>query len=348
PDRPAMDRPNRPATDRPDRPAMDRPDRPAGPPGFAVFAAPVLPAAASAPFPWSFSGFPLPRRGRRVGGHSLLELLIAAVLGGMIVTAALSVYQARRDGQARRVDEARMRMDGQAAVDLLRAHTRLAGYGLSFAAGTARPLPAIVNCPAGAWQRSSCLRSVPGSDGLMIHYRADAVSAGRGAGTLALLDCGGRLLPRRGTVTAARVAVLRGRDGESPRLHCRGLGQGGSDPLVEGAERLQIRYWLAGLRGPLAANAVGDPGPAIRAVEFCVTVRGHMRVPWRGTAPPGAYRDCERRWQPAARDGYARRTFTVTVALRNSEDAAGDAAGDAPGMGGAMERAAGGDAERRS
>ncbi|MGI4983075.1 MAG: hypothetical protein ACRYGL_07075 [Janthinobacterium lividum] len=351
-DRPAIDRPaiDRPATDRPatDRSAIDPLARL---PGSAAFASPVPPAAASKSFLLSPSGFPLSRGKRRVAGHSLLELLIAAVLGAMTVTAALSVYQVRRDSQARRIDDARMRMDGQAAVDLLRAHARLAGYGLSFAAGTARSLPAVLNCPADAWRKSSCLRANPGSDGLVIHYRADAVSASMDAGMVALLDCGGRLLPGRGTVTAARVAVLKGRDGEPPRLHCRGQGQGGSDPFVEGAERLQIRYWLAGPRGPLAASAVGDSGLAIRAVEFCVTVRGHMRLPRRGAAAPGAYRDCEGRWQPAAPDGYARRTFTVTVALRNFGDVAGEAAAGVQGVQRVARRAAraaGHGTERRS
>ncbi|MGI4857896.1 MAG: PilW family protein [Janthinobacterium lividum] len=263
-------------------------------------------------------GSPLSRGSTRAAGHSLLELLIAAVLGGMVVTAALSAYQARRDSQAQRVDDARMRMDAQAAIDLLRTYARLAGYGLSFTPGTSSSLPAIRPCLAGARPGLSCLRSIPGSDGVVIHYRADAVSASKGAQTRQLLDCGGRLLSARGAVTAARVAVREEDASGLPRLHCRGLGQNGGDPLVEGVERLRIRYWLPGRPEPVAAHALGDDAPAISGLEFCVTVRGHSRLPRRGLAFAGAYRDCDGRWQPAAQDGYARRTSAVTVALRHS------------------------------
>ncbi|MCY0387662.1 hypothetical protein OVY01_10540 [Robbsia sp. Bb-Pol-6] len=265
-----------------------------------------------------------PSRSRaRAAGHSLLELLIAAVLGGMVVTTALSVYQMRRDGQARRVDDARLRLDGQAAIDLLRAYGRLAGYGLSFAAGTSRALPAIVNCPAGASPGPVCLTSVPGSDGLVMRYRADPASASEGAESRRLLDCGGYLLSSRGTVTAARIAVRKDANYGLLRLHCHGPG-GGSDPLVEGVERLRIRYWLPGAREPLAAQALGTHTRSVRGMEFCVTVRGHVRRP-RGAAPGSGYRDCDGRWRPAAQDGYLRRTFTATVALRNAATAQGDA-----------------------
>ncbi|CAH2782419.1 MAG: Type IV fimbrial biogenesis protein PilW [uncultured Paraburkholderia sp.] len=61
-----------------------------------------------------------------------------------------------------------------------------------------------------------------------------------------------------------------------PELYCEGNGKTGSaQPLVEGVEKVYIKYWLAAGAAALEASALtADQWPKVVAVDLCVLVRG--------------------------------------------------------------------------
>ncbi|HEY1995530.1 PilW family protein, partial [Paraburkholderia sp.] len=101
--------------------------------------------------------------------------------------------------------------------------------------------------------------------------------------------------------------------GES-ELYCEGSGKVGSaQPLVEGVERLRVRYWLAGAQSALDASALAaGQWVDVVAVDLCVLVRG---------APQGRrtrYVDCDGVSATGA-DMRVRQAFWRRVAIRNNE-----------------------------
>jgi type IV pilus assembly protein PilW len=106
-------------------------------------------------------------------------------------------------------------------------------------------------------------------------------------------------------------ASVSGSTGE-PELYCEGNGNAGSaQPLVEGVERVRIKYWLAGAPDAVDASAVpADQWTEIVAVDLCVLVRG---------TPQGQrsrYVDCDGVSALGA-DLRPRQAFSRRVALRN-------------------------------
>jgi type IV pilus assembly PilW-like protein len=83
-------------------------------------------------------------------------------------------------------------------------------------------------------------------------------------------------------------AKASGSTGE-PELYCEGSGKpGSSQPLVEGVERLRLRYWPAGAPAALDASALAPhQWSSVVAVDVCVLVRGA-----RDTVQSG-YVDCD-------------------------------------------------------
>jgi type IV pilus assembly protein PilW len=106
-------------------------------------------------------------------------------------------------------------------------------------------------------------------------------------------------------------ARVSGSTGE-PELYCEGSGKAGSaQPLVEGVERVRLRYWLTGGLSAIDASAVtADQWASIAAVDLCVLVRG---------APQGRrmrYVDCDGVSALGA-DTRPRQAFWRRVAIRN-------------------------------
>jgi type IV pilus assembly protein PilW len=110
----------------------------------------------------------------------------------------------------------------------------------------------------------------------------------------------------------ARVSASTG----EPELYCEGNGKTGSaQPLVEGVERVRLRYWLGGGLNAIEASAM-TPGQWSRivAVDLCVLVRG---------APQGRstrYVDCDGVSAIGA-DTRVRQAFWRRVAIRNQTEA---------------------------
>ncbi|MCX8565644.1 MAG: type IV pilus assembly protein PilW [Glomeribacter sp. 1016415] len=261
---------------------------------------------------------------RRQTGHTLLELMIAFALGLMLILAAVTLYRGQRELFEQIVQRARRMDAGLTALHLMSVHLRLAGFA---GPGDAPPGVAILGCSLG--RPRNLLDSSPkttvcepnaasGSDGIEVRYRADEVNTWASAEGCAT-DCLGQAIVTddASQAGAAALAVNRFFVRASPstravELYGEGSGRFNiAQPMVEGIERLRIRYWLAGASRLVEASAVPPAAwPQVAAVELCVLVRGTQR------SLATSYIDCDGR-RVTASDGLPRDAFTTWVALRN-------------------------------
>ncbi|WJF90846.1 PilW family protein [Paraburkholderia bonniea] len=261
-------------------------------------------------------------------GHTLLELLIALALGLVVTAGAVSLYQSQRNAFQRAGDALQMNEAGRAALTLIGQQIQMAGFtfaDLPRDQRPAQPLPAVFGCsgarPAGsgAGGKFTCSPLASQSDGILIRYFDDGLATWRSAAGLAT-DCLGQgvnsVSPMGAAITNLYYARMSGSTGQ-PELYCEGSGKPGSaQPVVEGVERLLVRYWSEGAVQALAAHMLTpEQWRHVVAVDVCVLVRG-------GVQPQAApYVDCEG-VTGVSSDSRMRRAFWRHVALRNVQGGA--------------------------
>lgn len=262
------------------------------------------------------------RRSGPSRGHTLIELVIAMALGLIVTAGAVSLYRTQRAALTRAGDAIQMRDAGLTALTMIGQQLQMAGFFPADASQDDRPAP-LFGCsgghPAGGDDSLACETLAGRSDGVAIRYVGDNVStwpSSSGQST----DCLGQAvtnvssaLSGKGVLIVNRYyAKASGSTGE-PELYCEGSGKPGSaQPLVEGVERVRLRYWIAGAPAALDASAVmAAQWLKVVAVDLCVLVRG---------APQGrrfAYVDCDGVSVTGA-DMRARQSFSRRIALRNN------------------------------
>jgi type IV pilus assembly protein PilW len=253
-------------------------------------------------------------------GHTLLELTIAVALGIVVTLGVLSAYRSQRQAFAYASDAARIHEAGMNALMLVGEQIQMAGFT---GADSLAPLagPAIFGCsagrPVGADSALACEALSGRSDGVAVRYEGDAISTWAASNGGQVTDCLGQAAGASGVEIVNRYhAKVSGSTGE-PELYCEGSGKvGTAQPLVEGVERLRLRYWTAGTAQPLDASALArDAWATVVAVDLCVLVRG-AAFPRRTR-----YVDCDGA-QAVASDGRARQAFWRHIVLRNVVQAA--------------------------
>ncbi len=253
---------------------------------------------------------------RRQRAHTLVETLIALVLAAFVLAAAMSLYRVQRSVHGASVEAAHVRDAATTALELIAQSIRLAGFAPIDWPRHARFLP-LFGCtaarPAGDAWLPDCTAAMPGSDGLLVRFVGDTISTSPTASGL-VTDCLGQGV---GQASAHPLVVNRyfvrtsGSTGE-PELYCEGSGRPGiAQPLVEGVERLRLRYWLRDRREWRDASSIaGEAWAGVLAVEVCVQVRG---MP---SASATRFVDCSGSAQ-AVRDGRPRWIARRWFALRN-------------------------------
>ncbi|MFP4905086.1 PilW family protein [Paraburkholderia sp. BR14261] len=252
--------------------------------------------------------------GVQEAGHTLLELTIAVALGLVVTLGALSAYRTQRLAYAQANDAARIHDAGMNALMLIGEQIQMAG----FVAADARSPPggrAIFGCtagrPVGTDVALACELLPSRSDGLAVRYQGDSVSTWPVANGQ-VTDCLGQAVGVAGVEIVNRYhAKVSGSTGES-ELYCEGSGKvGTAQPLVEGVERLRLRYWTAGAAQAVEASALArDQWASVVAVDLCVLVRG------AAFARRTRYVDCDG-VQALGADGRARQAFWRHIVLRN-------------------------------
>lgn len=261
-------------------------------------------------------------------GHMLLEWLLAAAIGLVVLAGALMLYRAQRESFAQAADAARMREAGAAALTLVGQQIQMAGYApLEQPMLRARVTPGVFGCqsarPVGASEgiELGC-KTVGsdrlGSDGLIVRYADDGVSTWRGASGEPT-DCLGQGVASHGehAVIVNRFYVAQSRSRDEPELYCAGNGHSRTpQPIVEGVDRIELRYWLRGADEPTRASALAPMQWAdVVAIDLCVVVRGLRSSNARG------FVDCSGQEVPNP-DGRQRLSLSRHLVLRNRQEVA--------------------------
>lgn len=254
-------------------------------------------------------------RASREGGHTLLELTIAVALGLVVTLGALSAYRSQRQAFAQASDATRIHEAGMNALMLVGEQIQMAGF---VGADAQAPLagPALLGCssgrPTGPDAALVCESLTSRSDGIAVRYRGDDVSTWA-ASNGQVTDCLGQAAGAVGVEIVNRYHAKTSSSTGEPELYCEGSGKvGTAQPLVEGVERLRLRYWPAGGAQALDASAFSrDQWASVVAVDLCVQVRG------AAFARRTHYVDCDGA-QAVGADGRARQAFWRHIVLRNT------------------------------
>lgn len=291
---------------------------------------------------------PFPTRCRRPArGLSLLEVMVALVLG-LLVLAAVFLSSAGMVTASRQQRAASlMADDALLALSLIRRDLLMAGYvhpasisGGQFAAENGllpqRPvfgcLAGFVSAEAPVAQGTCQPATAARADALEINYEATAASVdlsaqGRltGCQGAELKDAQGQV-PATAVDASTRLTTSHRYYVASGQLLCASAASQ-AQALVPNVEALRVSYgvspgWQADqpdTRRPVRyANAadVGNAWNNVVAIHLCVLMRSAEAVLDKKEQATQAYTDCEGQAQSAA-DGFQRRAFATTVALRN-------------------------------
>lgn len=253
---------------------------------------------------------------RSLRAHTLVEVTIAMALGLLILGAALSLYRSQRVTHALATDAARLRDAASMSLIMIAQQVQMAGFVPLDARHRLRA-PGLFGCtgarPVGADAEPRCEPLAGGSDGVLVSYIGDEVSTWATADGYAS-DCLGQGVGPAGgqpTIVNRYYARVSASTGE-PELYCEGNGRPGvGQPLVEGVERLRLRYGLGGAGQWVdAASMPARMWAEVVAVEICVQVRG------AATGRVTRYIDCDGHALDAA-DTRSRLVLHRYVAVRN-------------------------------
>ncbi|WP_310630448.1 PilW family protein [Paraburkholderia sp.] len=255
-----------------------------------------------------------PARERKASGHTLLEFTIAVALSLVVVAGALAAYRSQRQAFAWSADAARIHEAGVNALTLIGEQIQMAGFVAADAPGQLAG-PPVFGCAGGrvggADANPTCEVLSNRSDGLALRYQGDGESTWLSTNGQ-VTDCLGQAVGANGSEVLNRFHAKASSSTGEPELYCEGSGKAGTaQPLVEGVERLRLRYWLAGAAQALDASALArDQWGSVIAVDLCVLVRGAP------LARRTRYVDCDGA-SVMPTDGRARQAFWRHVAVRN-------------------------------
>lgn len=285
----------------------------------------------------------MPPRRQQQSGLSLVELIVAMVIGLTVVGAALAMYvssgfTSRGSGALSQMTE-----DASIALSLLRSQVAMAGYSRPTGVGADGTLvkqytgTAVFGCTGGATADTkagllnsmACADNGALPDSIAVLYQADT---GNTVPTTASIptDCLGNGITINGAFYVAenRYYVDNG------TLMCLGNGSTMPQPLVENVFDLKILYGVAGTNSPggttltngvaeryLTAQETSDTKTPpvssalwqqVTSARICVVVRSETAV-LEEDAP---YFDCAGAPQTPS-DKHLYRAFTTTVVLQN-------------------------------
>ena len=297
-------------------------------------------------------------------GRTLLESMISLAIGAVLIGAVLlTVSSSGLSG--RRLDaQAALNEEGRIAVNQLAADLRMAGYWQPTSEvlsvdGTLGGQPMVFGCVEGfvaadaAWADLDCASGAEAGSGtggaVAVRYEAGE------AGTAMALDCGGQDVRAAGlNLVEDRFYVRAPGDASdaSPGLYCQPTTGGDPILLVEGVERMVLRYGLSPIAASPVVNRAFDAPAlegrtsryrlasaldrscaagamsatswcAVTAVDVCLL----LRTP-DGTSdtPSVPYLDCDNELRTVA-DRRLRSAARTTVTLRNRAAAVPGGAG---------------------
>lgn len=265
-------------------------------------------------------------------GASLIEMMLALTLAGMVIAAAVALLSSAFASMATQSGDAELRQRGAFALAALRRSLQLAGYRNwdgrdGSVVSSVETMPAVYGRDDCAFDVHACQRAPNRSD--LIEIRHDGAGASPGDGSI--IDCAGRRVAGTGGTRVRSVFYVAASGHGELALYCRygtDTGMGRAEALIEGVENFQVLYGVD-MNGDgvaeqfLAARAMSQADwPRVTAVMFALVLRGpsQARLPvqqrqWalfdpRYTAADGAF-------MPPRTPRRLRYRVTATVLLPN-------------------------------
>lgn len=195
---------------------------------------------------------PLRRPERRQRGFTLIEIMVALMLGLVVIIGVIQVFLGTQ--QSARIQQAasRMQEDGRIAVNLLTRYIRLAGYTTNpWDKGSTAWAPArgLRGFPTSALFTkkgqviSGDTGNINGMDSIRVRYQ--------GASDDSITTCLGRIVPV--TELADITLSLSADDPVNGRsLQCTDNNTGATEPLIGGLENIQIWYGISQDQGSVS------------------------------------------------------------------------------------------------
>lgn len=289
------------------------------------------------------------RTRRSQSGYTMLELLIAMTIGGVMIGSVLLAVSGTGVTGRGQTALSQFTEDGQVAISIISNQLRMAGFWIPES-----PLPSldtaqsmIFGCEDGFADVSASFPALTcaasgGSDAIAIRYDARPLPV---AGSVAA-DClgatGSTINTTDGGMAYNRFYIAND-PGGNPALYCRGNGSATGQALISNVESMQITYGVAAIAtapaGPILFDRSSFAGSTVRYVDadFFTTVDCPRTAPnqnaWcsvtsirvcllmrsddnRAQEANTPYTDCNGNVISQA-DRRLRRAMTTTVSLRN-------------------------------
>lgn len=296
----------------------------------------------------------LPARSSR--GMTLVELLVAMVIGLFLIITVVSVFVTTTASSRVSVITAQMNEDAALAIELLQEQIRLSGYsGQNAGTRNFTEVP-LLGCDGGFTAASATnpfnqliCNTGSGPDALSLRYEATELNSGLSNNGLPS-DCTSAGIAPAIQGNGANISIADNRfyiendvrNANTPTLFCRGSnGAGGFNPrsaLIPNIEDLQLRYAVTRL--PVAGQVMpqqvtahvdaSDPAlgniplnwSRVAAVHICLVARSAQPVPLgdNQAGDVGRFVDCNDVVQNPV-DRFLRRSYRTTVFLRNARPA---------------------------
>ncbi|MDH6594102.1 type IV pilus assembly protein PilW [Variovorax sp. TBS-050B] len=260
-------------------------------------------------------------RRRPRSGFTLIEFLVALIIGMLVMLAAVASLLGTRATAVTVGELNTLNESSVLALRLLGQEIRQAGY-----------LPIDPGGPLSYFD----VRLKTNLDGAPAFFAIQGQEAPKGAVNDTLVvgyapapdyfrDCLGQKAKGDGDKTydpadPANVSNVRLITSEfsvmNGTLRCKGSGGKAAQPIIDGVERFDVLYGIAGAGGGepvvryVAANGVTDFA-GVRTVRVCLQLAGSSRA-----NPNASYTDCDGKVQTGS-DGRLRRVYTAVFALRN-------------------------------
>ena len=282
----------------------------------------------------------------RAKGFTLIELMVALVIGLLVTLVVLQAYLGGLGTQRAQTDAARAQESSRIAFDLLAHSLRQAGYknpkapGLGFCDSTTERIatindPATIS-PTAATLVGSAVAIVNNSDAVKVRYFGEGLPVAPFTTDNSIRDCLGNPVAPNVLAEDTFFVAADANNNNEPTLFCYTTNDAtrGNVPLVAGVESMQIlygddndadgivnRYIRGGIANVSAPNNVRSVKlsiiartPGASAVDRSAQAIDHFGTAYSGVITPNSV---DERIFTTPSDGRTRRHTSTTIALRN-------------------------------
>lgn len=262
----------------------------------------------------------------RQKGLSIIELLVAMVIGLILLLGVSQVFLSSRQTFATNDAMTKLQENGRFALEFIAATARQAGY-LSPGSSEGMPFPVEpINCGKGSAASNPCTFSGAGNASDRVSFSAEPAVVIDGS----LRDCTGSAVPIDKIIINSYFIIPPDANNPQPSLGCSSYNRSDSgwlvqnQRLIDGIESLQVLYGIASNTDPFSVGSfisadrveAQNKWKDVLAVRIAVLANSLDPV-----SPPPVQRNYylldAAPITPAAGDQLSRQIFTTTVQLKN-------------------------------